>query len=215
MKSNSRVYVIGHKNPDTDSICSAIAYADIKNRTDKTKTYVARRAGQINEETEYVLKRFGVRAPGYLPNAGTQVKEIEIHEVPSVPGTISVKKAYSMMKNNNVVTLPITSPDNDLQGVITVSDIAESYMDSYDSHVMSLARTQYRSIADTLDGSSLSEMNMDILSAEKSLSAHSIRIRWRTTSKRMTLSFSETVRRISSVQSRWMQAALSSDLAQR
>ena len=96
MKSNSRVYVIGHKNPDTDSICSAIAYADIKNRTDKTKTYMARRAGQINEETEYVLKRFGVRAPGYLPNAGTQVKEIEIHEVPSVPGTISVKKAYSM-----------------------------------------------------------------------------------------------------------------------
>lgn len=153
MKSNSRVYVIGHKNPDTDSICSAIAYADIKNRTDKTKTYMARRAGQINEETEYVLKRFGVRAPGYLPNAGTQVKEIEIHEVPSVPGTISVKKAYSMMKNNNVVTLPITSPDNDLLGVITVSDIAESYMDSYDSHVMSLARTQYRSIADTLDGS--------------------------------------------------------------
>ena len=147
------VFVIGHRNPDTDSICSAIAYADIKNRTDKTKTYVARRAGQINEETEYVLKRFGVRAPGYLPNAGTQVKEIEIHEVPSVPGTISVKKAYSMMKNNNVVTLPITSPDNDLQGVITVSDIAESYMDSYDSHVMSLARTQYRSIADTLDGS--------------------------------------------------------------
>ena len=153
MKSNSRVYVIGHKNPDTDSICSAIAYTDIKNRTDKTKTYVARRAGQINEETEYVLKRFGVRAPGYLPNAGTQVKEIEIHEVPSVPGTISVKKAYSMMKNNNVVTLPITSPENDLQGVITVSDIAESYMDSYDSRVMSLARTQYRSMAETLDGS--------------------------------------------------------------
>ena len=215
MKSNSRVYVIGHKNPDTDSICSAIAYADIKNRTDKTKTYMARRAGQINEETEYVLKRFGVRAPGYLPNAGTQVKEIEIHEVPSVPGTISVKKAYSMMKNNNVVTLPITSPDNDLQGVITVSDIAESYMDSYDSHVMSLARTQYRSIADTLDGSVIVGNEHGYFIAEKSLSAHSIRIRWRTTSKKMTLSFSETVRRTSSVQSRWMQAALSSDLAQR
>ena len=153
MKKQERIFVIGHKNPDTDSICSAIAYADIKNRTTQSKRYIPKRAGQINEETEYVLKRFGVRAPGYLPNAGTQVKEIEIHEVPSVPGTISVKKAYSMMKNNNVVTLPITSPDNDLQGVITVSDIAESYMDSYDSHVMSLARTQYRSIADTLDGS--------------------------------------------------------------
>ena len=211
MKSNSRVYVIGHKNPDTDSICSAIAYADIKNRTDKSKTYVARRAGQINEETEYVLKRFGVRAPGYLPNAGTQVKEIEIHEVPSVPGTISVKKAYSMMKNNNVVTLPITSPENDLQGVITVSDIAESYMDSYDSHVMSSTAVWQRRWTDL----SLSEMSMDILSAEKSLSAHSIRIRWRTTSKKMTLLSLETVRRTSSAQSRWMQAALSSDLARR
>lgn len=72
MKSNSRVYVIGHKNPDTDSICSAIAYADIKNKTDKTKTYVARRAGQINEETEYVLKRFGCvrRLPAECGNAG-------------------------------------------------------------------------------------------------------------------------------------------------
>ncbi len=74
MKSNSRVYVIGHKNPDTDSICSAIAYADIKNRTDKTKTYMARRAGQINEETEYVLKRFGVRAPGVSAECGNAGK---------------------------------------------------------------------------------------------------------------------------------------------
>ena len=152
MKGNSRVYVIGHKNPDTDSICSAIAYADIKNRTEKGRTFVARRAGQINEETEYVLKRFGVRTPGYLPNAGTQVKEIEIHEVPGVPGSLSVKKAYTMMKENNVVTLPITSPENDLQGIITMNDIAESYMDAYDNHVMALARTQYRSIAETLDG---------------------------------------------------------------
>ena len=94
-----------------------------------------------------------------------------------MPGTISVKKAYSMMKNNNVVTLPITSPDNDLQGVITVSDIAESYMDSYDSHVMSLARTQYRSIA---------VMNMVILSRERLLSERSIRTRWKTILIKMT-----------------------------
>ena len=124
MKASSKIYVIGHKNPDTDSICSAIAYADIKNRSEKG-TYVAKRAGQINEETEYVLRRFHVRAPGYLPNAGTQVKEIEIHEVPGVRGAISVKKAWELMNNNNVVTLPITSENNTLQGLITVSDIAE------------------------------------------------------------------------------------------
>lgn len=154
MKASSKIYVIGHKNPDTDSICSAIAYADIKNRSEKG-TYVTKRAGQINEETEYVLRRFHVRAPGYLPNAGTQVKEIEIHEVPGVRGAISVKKAWELMNNNNVVTLPITSENNTLQGLITVSDIAESYMDAYDSRVMSTARTQYRSIAETLDGTVL------------------------------------------------------------
>ncbi len=154
MKASSKIYVIGHKNPDTDSICSAIAYADIKNRSEKG-SYVAKRAGQINEETEYVLRRFHVRAPGYLPNAGTQVKEIEIHEVPGVRGSISVKKAWELMNNNNVVTLPITSENNTLQGLITVSDIAESYMDAYDSRVMSTARTQYRSIAETLDGTVL------------------------------------------------------------
>lgn len=154
MRANSRIYVIGHKNPDTDSICSAIAYADIKNRSEKG-TFVAKRAGQINEETEYVLNRFRVRAPGYLPNAGTQVKEIEIHEVPGVRGSISVKKAWELMNNNNVVTLPITSEQNTLQGLITVGDIANSYMDAYDSRVMSAARTQYRSIAETLDGTVL------------------------------------------------------------
>ncbi len=151
MKRENRVYIVGHKNPDTDSICSAIAYADIKNRSEKG-TFVAKRAGQINEETEYVLKRFGMNAPGYFPDAATQVKEIEIHEIDGVRGSISVKKAWETMRNQNVVTLPITSEDADLQGLITVSDIAKSYMDAYDSSVMSQARTQYRSIAETLDG---------------------------------------------------------------
>ena len=151
MKKENKIYVIGHKNPDTDSIWSAIAYADIKNRTEN-ESFVAKRAGQINEETEYVLRRFGVRAPGYLPDAGTQVREIDIHEIEGVRSNISVKRAWEKMRAENVVTLPITSEDNDLQGLITVSDIASSYMDAYDSTVMSQARTQYRSIAETLDG---------------------------------------------------------------
>lgn len=151
MKKEKKIYIIGHKNPDTDSICSAIAYADIKNRTEKGN-FVARRAGQINEETEYVLNRFQVSAPGYMSDAGTQVKEIDIHEIAGVRGNISVKKAWETMRDLNVVTLPITSQNDDLQGLITVSDIAKSYMDAYDSSVMSQARTQYRSIAETLDG---------------------------------------------------------------
>ena len=58
MAKQGKIYIIGHKNPDTDSICSAIAYADIKNRVNNGCKYSAKRAGQINEETEYVLKKF-------------------------------------------------------------------------------------------------------------------------------------------------------------
>ncbi|MEE8886948.1 MAG: putative manganese-dependent inorganic diphosphatase [Eubacteriales bacterium] len=146
------VYIVGHRNPDTDSICSAIAYADIKNRTETGYRYVPMRAGQINEETEFVLKHFGVKLPGYLPDAGTQVGEIEIHKVPGASGDLSVKRAWQEMIGQGIVTLPITSKDNDLEGLITVTDIAKSYMEVADSHILSQAKTQYASIADTLDG---------------------------------------------------------------
>ena len=99
---------MGHKNPDTDSICSAIAYADIKNRSGDGRRYMAKRAGQINSETEYVLKRFGMEAPGYLADVGTQVKDMEIRETPGVSSSISIKDAWAIMKESNAVTLPIT-----------------------------------------------------------------------------------------------------------
>ena len=71
-----KVYVIGHKNPDTDSICSAIAYADIKRRTEEG-IFEAKRAGQISQETQYVLDRFQVDPPGYVPNVAPRVKDME------------------------------------------------------------------------------------------------------------------------------------------
>lgn len=145
------IYIIGHRNPDTDSICSAIAYADIKNRTEKGR-YVPMRAGQINEETEFVLRHFGIKTPGYLPDAATTVGEIEIHHIEGVDKDISVKLAWEKMQHENVVTIPITSRNGSLEGLITVSDIAKSYMDIYDSSLLANAKTQYSSIADTLDG---------------------------------------------------------------
>lgn len=152
MKRDNKVFVIGHKNPDTDSICSAIAYADIKNRIDKEKTYVAKRAGQINEETEFVLNYFQINAPGYLPDVGTQVKDMEIHETPGAEKSMSVKRAWNLMREHNAVTLPVTNKDGHIEGLITTGDIATSYMDAYDNTLLAQARTQYRSIADTVDG---------------------------------------------------------------
>ena len=88
-----KVYVIGHKNPDTDSICSAIAYADIKRRTEDG-IFEAKRAGQISQETQYVLDRFQVDPPGYVPNVAPRVKDMEIRRIPGVSDHISLKKAW-------------------------------------------------------------------------------------------------------------------------
>ena len=152
MRNQEKIFVIGHKNPDTDSICSAIAYADIKNRTTQDKKYIPKRAGQINEETEYVLNRFGVQPPGYLSNIGTQVKDMDIRMSPDADKSISLKNAWDLMQENSIVTLPIRDKNGALEGIITIGDIAQSYMDTTDSYLLSRARTQYKRIAETIGG---------------------------------------------------------------
>ena len=152
MKNQDKVFIMGHKNPDTDSICSAIAYADIKNRTSQSKRYVPKRAGQLNEETQYVLKRFGVQPPGYLNNIGTQVNDMDIRVSPDADKSMSLKNAWDLMKENSIVTLPIRKQDGELEGLITIGDIAETYMDTTDSYLLSNAKTQYNKIKETLDG---------------------------------------------------------------
>ena len=152
MKNQEKIFVIGHKNPDTDSICSAIAYADIKNRTSQKVKYVPKRAGQINEETEYVLNRFGMQPPGYLSNIGTQVKDMDIRVSPDADKSISLKNAWDLMMEKSIVSLPIKDKEGQLEGLITIGDIAKTYMDTTDSYLLSRAKTQYKRIAETIAG---------------------------------------------------------------
>ena len=152
MKNQEKIFVIGHKNPDTDSICSAIAYCDIKNRTTQESRYIPKRAGQINEETEYVLNRFGVQPPGYLSNIGTQVKDMDIRLSPEANKSMSLKNAWDLMQENSIVSLPIREKDGTLEGLITIGDIAKTYMDTTDSYLLSRSRTQYQRIAETIGG---------------------------------------------------------------
>ena len=152
MKNQEKIFVIGHKNPDTDSICSAIAYCDIKNRTSQHQKFIPKRAGQINEETEYVLSRFGVQPPGYLSNIGTQVKDMDIRMSPDADKGMSLKSAWDIMQENSIVSLPIRDKEGALEGLITIGDIAKTYMDTTDSYLLSRARTQYQKIAETIDG---------------------------------------------------------------
>ena len=149
-KKSSKVYIVGHKNPDTDSICSAIAYAHLKREVTGNE-YVAKRAGQINEETHYVLQKFKVDAPDLLQNVKLQVKDMDIHKIDGVEPNVSIKDTWAKMKENNVKTIPILK-DDELVGVISTGDIATSYMDVYDNRVLSDAKTQYKNIIRTLDG---------------------------------------------------------------
>ena len=152
MPQHENVYILGHKNPDTDSICSAIAYADIRNRTSKGERYIPRRAGQINEETEYVLKRFGFSQPGYMPNVGTQVKDMDILATPHLEAAMPLKRAWDMMKANGITTMPVVNAEDHLEGLVTVNDISRVFMDTEDSLLLSNAHTQYRWIAETIRG---------------------------------------------------------------
>lgn len=147
-----KVWVVGHKNPDTDSICAAIAYAYLKNQSDKEKSYVPKRAGTINEETRYVLEYFAAEEPELVEYAGTQIKDISIRKTVGVNSQISLKRAWELMKKLEVVTLPVTNRQGKMEGVIVTKDIATSYMDVFDNHVLSKARTQYKTIAETIDG---------------------------------------------------------------
>ncbi|MCI8894379.1 MAG: putative manganese-dependent inorganic diphosphatase [Lachnospiraceae bacterium] len=154
MERDKKIWVIGHKNPDTDSICAAIAYTDLKNKLGEGR-YESKRAGQLNEETKYVLDYFKVPAPGYVADVGAQVKDIEIRTTGGVSNHISMKKAWELMKEENVVTLPVTTEQGQLEGLIITGDIATSYMDVYDNEILARARTQYKNIKETVEGTLL------------------------------------------------------------
>ena len=144
-----KVVVIGHRNPDTDSICSAIAYAELKNKTTDL-VCEPRRAGKMNQETEFVLKKFGVTPPRMCTDVNPKIRDVDYREMPGIPGSTSLRKAWEIMRDQKIDTLPVTSEDDELQGVITVKDIATANMDLFDTGILAKSRTSYRNILETL-----------------------------------------------------------------
>ena len=150
MNQQKEIIVVGHKSPDTDSICSAIAYANLKNKL-TGQQYTPRRAGDLNKETAFALSYFGVEPPAYLADVRTRVSDMEIKEVPAVNAKISIKQAYSLMKECEASTLCITNEENHLEGLITISNVAASDMDVYDNRIVSKAKTPYENIVKVLE----------------------------------------------------------------
>ena len=146
-----KVNVIGHVNPDTDSICSAIAYAYLKNQASEMACE-PRRAGQLNRETEFVLKHFDVEPPRLCTDVSPQIKDIDIRRQPGIDRELSVKAAWSMMRDTEIDTLCVTDAEDELLGLITVKDIANANMDLMDTGVLADAHTSYRNVLATLDG---------------------------------------------------------------
>lgn len=146
---NEAVYITGHKNPDTDSICSSIAYAELKKRLGFQAIPV--RIGKINPETAFVLKHFGVKEPEYLKTVKTQVSDLDLDVIPPVSEDISLKTAWNIMQKNNKQVLPVADDEGRLLGIISLSDITNSYMASQGNNVLSKSHTPLRNVTETLN----------------------------------------------------------------
>ena len=143
--------VIGHKNPDTDSICSAICYADLKHKL-TGEEYIPCRAGELNSETKFVLETFGVEAPKLIESLEPRVSDVQFREIDGIETRISLKNAWEHMRDHNIQTVPILTKRGKIKGIVTLGDQARFYMEDQDARVLSKAKTPYSNIAETLQG---------------------------------------------------------------
>ncbi|WP_407383382.1 putative manganese-dependent inorganic diphosphatase [Ruminococcus sp.] len=143
--------VIGHKNPDTDSICSAVCYAYLKHRM-TGEEYVPCRAGDVNGETKYVLDRFCVPAPRYIESLEPTVADVPFRRIEGIDAPMSLKRAWEHMRDANIPTVPILTKRKKIRGILTLGDQARFYMEDQDPAALSKAKTPYSNIADTLRG---------------------------------------------------------------
>ena len=145
------VFVIGHRNPDTDSICSAICYAELKHRL-TGEPYIPCRAGHVNTETKFVLERFGVKAPRYIKSFEPCLSDVQYRRIPGIDEEMSLHRAWNYMNENDIQTLAVVDEDRRLKGLLTLGDIARFYIEDQDANALAEAKTSYRNLVDVLDG---------------------------------------------------------------
>lgn len=143
------IYITGHKNPDSDSICSALAYAEYKN-ADGNVNAIPVRLGEINRETKFILNYFGVDEPILLETVRLSVEDLDFDKIAPVSPDISLRMALDIMKNNNINSIPIIDESDKLAGVVTISDIIQSYIDVWDNRILGKSDTSIDNIIDTL-----------------------------------------------------------------
>ena len=145
------VIVIGHKNPDSDSICSAICYANLKRKL-TGRDYIACRAGEINNETKYILETFHAEAPQLVETLEPTLADVQYRRIEGISSHLSLRRAWEYMRDNDIPTVPVVTPQGQLKGILTLGDIARFYMEDQDANALAEAGTRYRNIVDTLQG---------------------------------------------------------------
>ena len=146
------IKVIGHRHPDTDSICAAITYSNLKNILDPEHPCKPCRAGLLNRETEFVLDYFQVPAPQLYNDVNPHIRDVDVRWVEGVDGEMSLRRAWMTMRDQQIDTLCVVDGDRKLKGVITVKDVATANMDGIDAKSLTKAHTSYQNIIEILDG---------------------------------------------------------------
>ena len=121
------VYITGHRNPDTDSIVSAMAYAALKNALGH-REYQAARLGQISDETQIVLDRFGFQPPQLITNVRTQVRDLDYDTPPALSAAATISRAWQVMQADKISALPVANEDGTLYGMLSAADVANHDM---------------------------------------------------------------------------------------
>ena len=125
----NEIFVTGHKNPDTDSIVAAMAYAKLRNALGD-RQYTAVRIGAINDETRHMLDHFGFEPPMYIKNMRTQVRDLDFDRPPELNCSVTVDLAWRTMRAGDIATMPIVNDDGTLYGMLSAGDIATYDMET-------------------------------------------------------------------------------------
>ena len=149
-----KIYITGHKNPDTDSICAALSYQELKKRTGE-ENVEAIRLGDVSRETQFVLDYFGVEAPTFMDSMKPQIKDISFDAAMCVSQHASLYKAMNLMQEKKVASLPVIDIEERLLGVVSLSDITKCYMDVWDDQILSHSNTPVENIIDVLSANIL------------------------------------------------------------
>jgi len=152
----SKVYIIGHRNPDTDSICSALSYAALRNSLEKPERFIPVRIGDVGAETKFVLDYFGIEPPVFMENVKAQVMDLNIKKVPTVEPDFSLKSTWKIMKEQGITTLCVSREVGVIDGIITIGDLARSYLEPIDNQDLAIAKTPISNLLEVLEGHLLS-----------------------------------------------------------